>query len=152
MERAAFNSWNLASSQIKEGDSFAPHKSPRDAHDHRQSGSGRAHHCLPCRDGSWCPRHTVIGPVTLACSMIFRNTSSKHEGKIFLRCERQTETDCTNWIFHVNVQHFPLCLPCVSALEGKPSLSTPGEMAHQRAYTSCLCAAAKSCVESRRKC
>lgn len=152
MEKATSNSENLTSSKIQEGDTCAPHKPPRDDHGHRRSGSGRIRHCWPCRGGSWCPRRTLFGPRTLAWPVIFRNTLSKHEGRIFRGCEWQKETDYSvpTGFFTGIVQHFPFGLYFLSALEGKPSSSTFREMEPLSVYKAGLWAAAENSLESRK--
>lgn len=53
-------------------------------HGPKKSGSGRAQHCFTRGDGSWSARYTVMQPVTLVWPPGFRNTWSKHEGKIVM--------------------------------------------------------------------
>ena len=64
-------------------------------------------------------------------------------------CEWQKKTDYSvlTGFFTLNVQHFPLCLYFVAALEGKPSSSSLREMEH---LSICLWAAAENSLESRK--
>lgn len=84
--------------------------------------------------------------------MIFRNTLSKHEGKIFRGCEWQKETaySALTGFFTGIVQHSPLGLYFLSALEGKPSSSTFREMEPLSVYRAGLWAAAENSLETRK--